>query len=110
LEPRAPAEPRRREQREVANPEPTGRERAMQPLVTEGHHGVGAELRDIDRNLSQRLGGVDDRDRSGVASEAACFAHRRHVPGLARDERAEERAAARTGATTDRFEALLGAP
>src|SRR5256885_8328339 len=57
---------------------------------TKGHDGIRAELDDIDGDLPERLRGVDDRDRSGVAGETACFADRQHVPGLARGERDEE--------------------
>src|SRR5438309_3949254 len=107
VQPRAPAEPRRREEGQVSHPEPARRERAMQPFVTEGHHGIRAELDDIDGDLPERLRGVDDGDRSGVAGETACFADRQHVPGLARDERDEECAGSALHAAANLFEETI---
>src|SRR5712691_2614722 len=66
LESRAPPEARRSEEREVAHPEPAGRERSVQPLVAERDDGVGSEVPNVDTQLSQSLRRVDDRDGARI--------------------------------------------
>src|SRR3989442_3751062 len=64
---RAPAEPRRSEECEVAHPEAACRERSVEPLVTERHHRIGSEVVHVDRYLAKRLRSIDDRGRTGLA-------------------------------------------
>ena len=98
LEARAPAKSRRSEELEVAHPKATCREGSVEPLVAERHHRIGSKLVHVDRYLAERLRGIDDRDRTGLARKLTRVADRQHVARLAGHERDHDGASASTHA------------
>ena len=65
----------------AAKYEHAGAERAEQPLVARSGQQVAADLGDVDRHVSERLGGVDEKEHAVLGRDLADFGGRLNRAG-----------------------------